>query len=423
MSMKRGFLLGWRGLTPWSALVSVLVLSSCSSDNSSTAPDDSLPPITDSGGVVRVVGNTPADFPAEVFREQYRGALPTTGSAVLRDRSSGTLFTLDGFAFSGPLSEDGVRLPQLSKLSAFWFAWSIFYPGSEIWGRSERVREASIVGDSDCLVPCNQIRRLLPADAIPSLPNPGPPRGAPRMVAVGDLALGYLRAGDLVVGIFDGVEARAYPHNVLWWHEIVNDTVGGQPLSISFCPLTGSALVFSADVSGFGTSGSLYNSNLVMYDHATASLFSQLRREAITGPRKGESLPEIPFVETTWSQWVQMHPDTKVLSSETGFRRDYTRYPYGDYRVNNNDTFSVTDPRPDPLFPNKWAVTGVQVGPTRKAYVHEEIVRQLGLRAVFRDEIEGMPLWIVFDRTSSYLQIFHAGDPSQTLDLEWATAP
>jgi Protein of unknown function (DUF3179) len=402
--------------------LSSIALSACTSDEPA-GPDATLPPIVDSGGVVRVVQNTPADFPNAVFRTSFDIGPPASGSPVLRDRTTGTLFTLDGFAYSGSLADEGVRMPQLSKLSAFWFAWSIFYPRSEIWGRDELVRDARIGSDPDCLVPCNQIRRLLPADAIPSLPNTGPPEGAPKFVPAGDVALGYLRANDMVVGIFDGIEAKAYPHNVLWWHEIVNDTVGGQPLSVSFCPLTGSALVFTARASGHGTSGSLYNSNLVMYDHATASLFSQLRRQAISGPRKGERLPEIPFVETTWARWVQMHPDTKVLSSETGFRRDYTRYPYGDYRVDNNDTFAVTDPRPDPLFPNKWAVTGVQVGATKRAYVHEEIVRQLGNQAVFRDTIEGMPVWIVFDRISSFLQIFHAGDPSRTLDLEWAVAP
>lgn len=399
-----------------------LLLPGCSEDDDPVGANLDLPPVTDSAGTIAAIRNTPADFPPAAFRTDLEVGAPASGTWVLRDKTTESLFTSDGWAFEGPMAEQGVRLPGLATMSAFWFAWSIFYPGSEVWGRDD-VAAATIQSEAECLVPCAQIRRNLPRDAIPSLPNPGPPLGGPRFTSAAEASATYLRPGDLVVGLYDGTEARAYPHNLMWWHEIVNDTFGGQRLSVSLCPLTGSALVFSAESSAYGVSGNLYNSNLVLYDHATGSLFSQLRRQSVTGPRKGERLAEVPFVETTWARWLQMHPDTKVLSEDTGFSRNYSAYPYGDYRDDQNNTFAVTDPRPDPAFPGKRAVTGVQVGEVVRAYVHEVVASERGARAVFRDEIGGMSVWIVFDESARFLQIFHAGDPAFSLDLEWVLAP
>ena len=405
------------------SLVTVVAGSGCSDPSSPSDVVDDLPPIEDSDGTLPVLRNEASDFPADAHRTDLTIPDPPSGTWVLRDRETGSLLTADGWAFRGPLAEAGVRLPHLAKTSAFWFAWSVFHPGSEVWGREMDVRDATIRGDDDCLVPCEQIRRNLPRDAIPSLPNVGPPRGAPLFAGSDASGASYLRPHDMVVGLFDWTEARAYPHNVLWWHEIVNDTFGGRPLTVSFCPLTGSALVFSATPSAFGVSGNLYNSNLVLYDHDSGSLFSQMRREAVTGSRLGETLAEIPFVETTWERWLEMHPGTKVLASETGFSRDYTRYPYGDYRSDDGDTFSVTDPRPDTLYPGKELVTGVHVGDVSKVYVHREVRERRGVRTAFRDEIGGLPVWILFDSGATYLQVVHAGDPEFSMDLEWTRLP
>ena len=415
-----------RSRAPRTALFStllVLIAAGCSETESPSDPDVDLPPVTDSEGTLPTVRNEPGDFTLDAHRTDLEIPAPPSGTWVLRDRESGSLITADGWAFEGPLAEAGVRLPHLAKTSAFWFAWSVFHPGSEIWGRDASVRDAVIRSDGDCLVPCDQIRRNLPRDAIPSLPNPGPPQGSPRFADAGSSDAAYLRPGDMVIGLFDGTEARAYPHNVLWWHEIVNATFGGQPLSVSFCPLTGSALVFSASRSAFGVSGNLYNSNLVLYDHDTASLFSQMRREAVTGERRGEILEEVPFVETTWERWQQMHPGTKVIASSTGFSRDYTRYPYGDYRSDDRDTFSVTDPSPDPQFPGKALVTGVHVGDVSRVYVHSEVRETMGNRTAFRDEVGGLPVWVLYDSADTFLQIVHAGDPEFELDLEWTRLP
>ena len=405
------------------AALSLLFLAACSETDSPSDPGVDLPPVTDSSGALPTLRNEPGDFTLDAHRTELEVVVPPSGTWVLRDRATGSLLTADGWAFDGPLAEAGVRLPHLAKTSAFWFAWSVFHPGSEIWGRDTDVRDAVIRSDEDCLVPCDQIRRNLPRDAIPSLPNTGPPQGAPRFTDAGSSDAAYLQPHDMVIGLFDGTEARAYPHNVLWWHEIVNDTFGGQPLSVSFCPLTGSALVFSAQQSAFGVSGNLYNSNLVLYDHDTASLFSQMRREAVTGARKGEVIEEIPFVETTWERWEQMHPGTRVIASSTGFSRDYTRYPYGDYRSDDRDTFAVTDPAPDAQFPGKALVTGVHAGGTSKVYVHSVVRQSMGNRAVFRDEVGGLPVWVLYDSTATFLQIVHAGDPEFELDLEWTRLP
>jgi len=141
----------------------------------------------------------------------------------------------------------------------------------------------------------------------------------------------YLDDGDIVIGVYrDGV-ARAYPQSIVVWHEIVNDTVAGQPLSITYCPLTGTALGFERGGTELGVSGKLINSNLVMYDRETDSEYPQILGTGITGPNEGAGLSEVRVFWAEWGDWRERHPDTQVLSTETSFMRDYQRDPYGGY--------------------------------------------------------------------------------------------
>jgi len=159
-------------------------------------------------------------------------------------------------------------------------------------------------------------------DGIPALDNP-------KLIPPG--AAGYLNADDSVFGVEINGDARAYPLRIVNWHEMVNDTVGGIPVSLAYCTLCGAGILFDGRVSGrdrpftFGSSGLLYRSNKLMYDRQTDSLWNQFTGRPVVGPltRSGIELRVLPVTLTTWSQWRQRHPETQVISLETGFRRDY----------------------------------------------------------------------------------------------------
>ncbi len=126
-----------------------------------------------------------------------------------------------------------------------------------------------------------------------------------------------------------------YPQRILVWHEIVNEDFDGEKVSITYCPLTGSAIGYKGSFAGiqtdFGTSGKLINSNLVMYDRETDSYFPQILGIAVEGDLKGQRLEEFPVLWSTWGNVKETYEDMRVLSENTGFIRDYNRDPYGSY--------------------------------------------------------------------------------------------
>ncbi|MGH6894959.1 MAG: DUF3179 domain-containing protein [Geminicoccaceae bacterium] len=158
---------------------------------------------------------------------------------------------------------------------------------------------------------------------------------------------GYLDGGDIVFGLVENGVARAYPQRVVVWHEIVNDTVGGLGLAVTYCPLTGTALAFERAQTEFGVSGRLVNSNLIMYDRDTDTWFPQVLAIGIRGPHRGTALVERPVVWTTWQRWRAAYPDTEVLSTDTGFARNYHRDPYGAY----NPPSGYYEPDSSTMFP------------------------------------------------------------------------
>lgn len=150
------------------------------------------------------------------------------------------------------------------------------------------------------------------------------------------------------LGIFLEIEGdqRFYPFSILVWHEIVNDTVGEKPVAVTFCPLCGSAIVFDREVEGqvlqFGVSGFLYESNLLMYDKQTNSFWSQVLGEAVIGDLTGRVLKMVEMQRLTLGEVREKHPQTKVLSNDTGYKRDYSNTPYGDYSKNEDLIFPVS---------------------------------------------------------------------------------
>jgi hypothetical protein len=158
---------------------------------------------------------------------------------------------------------------------------------------------------------------------------------------------------DEVLGMYveiDG-EGRFYPYTILVWHEIVNDSIGDTDFAVTFCPLCGSAIVFDRSVGGetvrFGVSGLLYESNLLMYDSKTESLWSQARGDAVVGEMTGTELTRLPMQLIPFSELKEKFPDAEVLSADTGYRRNYGFYPYGDYEESDSFVFdpSIKDNR------------------------------------------------------------------------------
>ena len=176
-------------------------------------------------------------------------------------------------------------------------------------------------------------------DGIPALTNP-------KHLEADEAS--YITPDELVFGVEINGDARAYPLRILDWHEMFNDVVGGQPVSLAYCTLCGAGILYKTDLEGqdepviFGSSGFLYRSNKLMYDQATKSLWNQFTGKPVVGPLTGSGieLEILPVAITSWAAWLDQHPDTKLLSLETGYDRDYTPgRPYGTYFSSPNLMF------------------------------------------------------------------------------------
>ncbi|MFQ5514098.1 MAG: DUF3179 domain-containing protein [Myxococcota bacterium] len=185
---------------------------------------------------------------------------------------------------------------------------------------------------------------------------------------------------DTVVGVSLGGEARAYPIAILSWHELVNDSVAGTPILVSYCPLCGTALVFDREVGGkvrtFGVSGLLYRSDLLLYDRETESLWSQISATSVAGPAMGTRLHVLRSRMTSWGEWKRSHPKSLVLSPETGHQRDYGRDPYAGYATSERLLFPV---RADSRYHPKMPTLGVRLpSGAARAYPAVELQRAGG---------------------------------------------
>jgi len=165
-----------------------------------------------------------------------------------------------------------------------------------------------------------------PKDGIPAIDKPA----FATVAEIGDLT-----PRDPVIGLEIDGDARAYPLRILIWHEIVNDIVGGRPVTVTYCPLCNSALVFDRRLGDrildFGTTGKLRNSDLVMYDRQTESWWQQFTGEAIVGALSGSELKLVPARLESFADFKSRHPEGRVLVPEAGSRRPYGRNPYVEY--------------------------------------------------------------------------------------------
>jgi len=265
-------------------------------------------------------------------------------------------------------------------------------------------------------IPLKQIMHGGPSkDGIPALNNPD---------TIHAQTADYLKDDDVVLGISINGESRAYPLGILNWHEIVNDALGGVPIVVTFCPLCGTGIAFDAQVDGtvheFGVSGMLYNSDLLMYDRhtATPSLWAQALGEAVVGTKTGTRLKRLPVLQTTWGEWRKAHPQTTVLSLNTGFRRDYDRDPYRGYEQKTGLFFPVE--QEDARLHPKERVLGVILNGFTKAYPLKTL-REL---QVLNDTLGGQSIVLIAainsDAARIYLSLDHRfeGSADRVVEVE-----
>ena len=246
-------------------------------------------------------------------------------------------------------------------------------------------------------------------DGIPAL-------NTPLFVKAADA--GFMSESDRVLGVEINGVARAYPLIVMWWHEIVNDTLGGDNVVVSYCPLTGSGLAFSGLVNGafrvFGVSGLLFENNLVMFDRQTNSLWNQLLMGAKCGTEAGKALSRVPAVETTWKQWLAAHPETTVLSLTTGFQRPYGLYPYGNYDVPDNAETFFPSSRFGDARPPKELVLGIREGNATVAYPFGALADK-GDAVAVNDQVGGRPVLVTYLFSQTTARAFDRRVGGQTL--------
>ncbi len=242
-------------------------------------------------------------------------------------------------------------------------------------------------------------------DGIPSLDNPK---------LIDAAAASYLIDSDLVFGVAINGDIRGYPLRIMGWHEMFNETIGGVPVALAYCTLCGAGILFETDIEGrdkplvFGSSGFLYRSNKLMFDRETNSLWNQFTGEPVSGPlvNSGIQLKLRPVTITTWANWKKSHPKTKVLSLETGHRRNYSSgHVYNDYFAS-----------PDLMFP---AVVRNEKQLKRKDYVFG--IRDVGAakvwpvtafkdKSVINDKVGTLNVVLIGDASSRTVRAYARGE-------------
>ncbi len=222
-------------------------------------------------------------------------------------------------------------------------------------------------------------------DGIPSIDDP--------KFVTQEEASEWLQDREPVISLEVNGEARAYPIQILMWHEIANDELGGVPVSVTFCPLCYSAIVFDrrhdGEVLEFGVSGLLRHSDMIMYDRKTDSFWQQFSGEALVGDYTGDFLTILPSQLISFEQFREAHPDAEVLSRETGHRRNYGENPYAGYDDIDNSPFLLEEEVSDQISPME-KVVGVRTDSEVKGYAYS-VTRE---KRVLHDTVGDEPIVI-----------------------------
>jgi hypothetical protein len=227
-----------------------------------------------------------------------------------------------------------------------------------------------------------------PKDGIPSIDDP-------KFVSRGEGDKFLVDGESFAVLDIDGV-TRAYPLQILTWHEIVNDEIAGRPVAITFCPLCNSTVAFDRVLDGeaveFGTTGSLRRSDLVMYDRKTETWWQQITAEGIVGELTGVKLEVLPSQILSWGEFKKQHPEGEVLSRDTGFDRPYGSNSYTGYDTAQEALIGI-DEAPEDRLPAKERVTAIQAEEGAIVYPFS----RLEAEAPINDKIDGAPIVVLFD--------------------------
>lgn len=246
--------------------------------------------------------------------------------------------------------------PTIKKrLLNYFLISSLFIIGScDLFNGSSEDNTASF-DTENMLIPASEIVDGGPGkDGIPSIDNPDfEPLGA----------VNYIPDDRLVIGVRIDDEIRAYPHQILDWHEIINDRIGDKSIALVHCPLTGTGMCWNREIGGevteFGVSGLLFRNNLIAYDRNSDSLWPQMQLRSAQGELKGQNIETFQVIETTWATWKTLYPESLVHTRNTGFNRNYGGYTYGqNYLVDHNFILFPITNRDDRLR-NKVRVHGI----------------------------------------------------------------
>ena len=273
-------------------------------------------------------------------------------------------------------------------------------------GRSAQLRATTARWNTDWTKTNIDLSEILsggpPRDGIPSIDDP-------KFISI-DEAEEWLAGNEPVIALEIDADARAYPLQILTWHEVVNDTVGGVPVVVTFCPLCNSAIVFDRrvgdEVYEFGTSGLLRNSDLIMYDRTTESLWQQLTGEGIVGEETGTMLTFLSASLVSFDDFQEAYTDGVVLSRETGISRAYGRNPYAGYDTVDHTPFLFTGELDGRLLPME-RIVAVSIGGIDVAYPYR-ILYEVG---AINDTIAGQDVVVLYERgTSSALDTSQIAD-------------
>ena len=259
-------------------------------------------------------------------------------------------------------------------------------------------------------IPAKEIRAGgPPKDGIPAITKP--------KTTAADRAE-FLKAEDRILAVAIKNESRAYPVNVLTWHEAVNDELGGMPIAVIYCPLCDSFSVVERRIKDktleFGISGLLYNSNVLLYDRTDQALWSQVGLTAVSGPHAGQSLRHLPFEITTFEKWSKANPKGTVMTKETGHARDYSRNPYASYFQTDRLMFPPAEL--DRRLPAKMPVIGIRSGSVIRAYTLSEVEKSRG--GMLEVKIEGGKVVLQVDGKGS-VRVVEAPENAQVVHTFW----
>ncbi len=246
-------------------------------------------------------------------------------------------------------------------------------------------------------------------DGIPSIDHP-------KFIAPTDVL--FLHDNDMVISFTQGAITKAYPIRILIWHEITNDTINGKAITVTYCPLCATGMVFDRVIDGvtksFGVSGLLYRSDVLMYDRETLSLWSQLGMKGVSHEAIGKKLKWLPSEHLTWKAWRTKYPSGKVLSTDTGYNRQYSSQAYASYFASKNVMFPVPKFRDE--LEDKSKVIGIIINGIAMAYPLKVLKQQPN----FNDIVGDTHIRVTYNDDTKFVSITNdANEPIASVEAYW----